>query len=105
MIEAASVAPLVETDEVQEFPRAEGGWVPMAAVADPLPAFKVMRKAVTSAEQFPRGERWMLRRPRAALVLAVLGCPVLVQGVQALPSFGTHGREVAFTEWARELPI
>jgi hypothetical protein len=63
----ADVAPSVKAEEAQEMPVIEASLTPEAsAVVVSLPIFKAKRKAVPSAEQLPRGERWKRRLPRAA---------------------------------------
>jgi hypothetical protein len=65
--EPASLAPSVEAEEAQEMPVIEESLAPEAsAVVVRLPIFKAKRKAVASAEELPRGERWKRRLPRAA---------------------------------------
>jgi hypothetical protein len=62
-----SLAFSAEAEKVQGKPAVEESLVPEAsAVLVPLPIFRGKRKAVASAEQLPRGERWKRRLPRAA---------------------------------------
>lgn len=62
-----AVAPSMKVEEAQEMPVTEASLTPEAsAVVVSLPIFKAKRKAIPSAEQLPRGERWKRRLPRAA---------------------------------------